>query len=1281
MQQARQLDFGPFRLDFASRCLWREGQLMPMRPKAFEVLAALVTRAGEVVTKEVLLDQVWPNTAVSDTVLKVCLREIRQVLGDSAKTPTYVATVHRRGYRFMAEVSVLEDIDAAQEVLAQVSDWLQREQRLSYRAIQRQFNLDAEDIEDLKAELIYSKRLAVDENSRVLVWTGGAEAEPEHTPLSYTPNYLAENILTSRRALEGERKQVTVLCCNLVDSAAIAESIGPESMHMLLKRFFELSLDVIHRYEGAVNQFLGDGLMALFGAPLALEDHARRGVLAAIALQGTLQEADLGQPYRVACQFRVGLNSGLVVVGSIGDNLRMDYSAVGDTTNLAAYFQDMAGPGDIMIGESTCRLVKDDVRLQALAPVQVKGKAELVTPYKVMGIRPRGALMASRSERVLSPFVGRERDMATLHALFAQVEAGHGQIIGVVAEAGQGKSRLLYEFRHDLQDKPVTYLEGHCLSYGGSTPYHLVIDIVRHHCRITETDGPEALIEKVQYTLQALGVDVEESSPYILQLLGVKEETESLAAFTPAAVRARTFELLKQMSIHASQMQPLILEIEDLHWIDQTSEAFLASLIDNLLGASIMLLTTYRPGYRPPWIEKSYATQLSLMPLTAPDALTVVQSASLQADLSEPVMRTILAKAEGNPFFLEELTQVVLAQDDRQNEMTVPDTIQGVLMARIDRLDEPSKHLLQLASILGREWSLSLLEAIWDDTEALDPLLRDLKQLEFFYERAGGEEPIYVFKHALTQEVAYESLLAAHRQTFHAQAGMALERLYPASLTERYEALAHHFTLGQVWDHAFNYLLKSGDKARHACANSEAMAFYTQAIEVIPRITPALEASQRLPVYEGRGLVWLQLTRLDKAIADFQIMLELARASMNRLKEGESLCRLSRAHQMTFSEEAMPFVEQYAQEAFELAQQTGNQTILAMSLAELGHLDAKHGDLPEADRKFEVALQISRQEGHKDSLVLLLFALSRQANWQGDFQRAIEFGQEGVSISRDLHDGNHELTNGFFLSLACWGAGRYAQAFTVIDEGLAKAKDRQNMLNVIRLTNTLGWFHREFGDVHRALEYDHESVDMGRAYHLPDPEISALINLGLDYLALGQYERALTYLEPTLERVEKEAFGVHRWRWKIRLFIGLADLFYTTGDYDQALPYVEQGVQEAQVTSSQKYLALGWALRSKITAKLDHSGRTGEDVYRAFALAEQLGSPSLVYPIAYDLGQWCETTGKAREAAAAYTRAQTAIEQMVTAVGDDALCSTLLQSELVRLINESVERLGNLKSG
>jgi len=954
----------------------------------------------------------------------------------------------------------------------------------------------------------------------------------------------------------------------------------------------------------------------------------------------------------------------------------MDYSAIGDTTNLAARLQQQAEPGDILIHETTARLVQGYIRLEALAPVEVKGKTEPVAIYKVIGTLARRSPIASRSERTLSQFVGRERELAVLDELLEQVEHGQGQVVGIVAEAGGGKSRLLYEFRHRRHSKPVTYVEGRCLSYGNTIPYHPIIDVLRNNCGITETDSPAEVIEKVRFALQEVGMDVEESAPYLLQLLGVTEGTESIAVLTPEAIRTRTFETLRQMSLKGSQRHPLIFELEDLHWIDKTSEDYLASLVESLAGASIMLLASYRPGYRPQWLDKSYATQISLHSLAPQDGLTVVHSTLHGAKLPDQVEQMIIEKAEGNPFFLEELTRAMIEQGDLQADTMVPDTIQGVLMARIDRLPEASKRLLQTASMLGREFSPTLLKAIWESSGVLEPLLLELKRLEFLYERTGTAEPIYVFKHALTQDVAYESLLTTRRQTLHGAAGYALERLYHEELVERYEELAHHFTLGEVWEKAFVYLCKAGDKARQAYANQEALAFYTHAIEVSERVTPALDTAQLLPVYEGRGLVWKFLNKSEEAITDFQIMRQIARASGNPQMEGESLYLLGSAYFNRSSEDQTPIMERYAQEELRLAQQTGDQHIRARSLVSLGVVHIEQVNLHEAMRNLEEAVHISRREGYKSSLVPALGWLCNLTYWQGRFQSVRPLAEEGTTVARDLCEGSWELHCLEFLCQSHWSLGDYGKALTLAHEISTKAQERKMPFHLSRIRNTLGWFHRELGDVSCAVEYDRESVELGRTASIANAEISAWVNLGFDYLALAQYECSQSYLASTLERVECEALGTHRWRWTIRLLIGLAELSYTTGEYEQALRYVEESLKEAQRTSSQKYVALGRALRGKIIAKLGDTDTAGVELQRAFSLAEQLQSPSLFYPIAYDLGHWYESTGKEREAAALYGKAKATIAQMATAVEDEALRSTFLQSALVQEIYERAARLG-----
>ncbi len=612
---------------------------------------------------------------------------------------------------------------------------------------------------------------------------------------------------------------------------------------------------------------------------------------------------------------------------------------------------------------------------------------------------------------------------------------------------------------------------------------------------------------------------------------------------------------------------------------------------------------------------------------------------------------------------------------------TMPAKAEGVIERRVGRLEEALREALTVASVEGEDFTAQVVARVQEVRER--QLLHKLSQVLEKQHRLVREQrelkvgrqhlSRYRFAHTLFQQYVYNELSAGERRLLHAEIGEVLETLYGDQADEIAVQLAYHFTQGEAWEKAFCYLTSSGDKARQAYANQEAIEFYTRAIEVSDRITPALDEAQLLSVYEGRGLVWIMLTEYDEAIGDFHRMRQLAGASVNQQREGESLCHLANAHFMKFSEDQF-LAEEYGREALRLSRETGDQRIFAKSLAILGFVHQARGELREADMALVESLQISREKGFKDALVQGVMMLGHQAYWQGNFPGAIQLAQEGVTVSREIYDGFNELFNLTLLSQAYESAGRYGQAHKTLQEGLTKAKERDNKFFIGRLTNTLGWFYSEFGDVSRAVEFDQESVELGRSYRISNVEISALINLGLDYGALGQHEHALSYLEPTLERVQREAFGAHRWRWKVRLLIGLAEVYYSAGAYEDALRYVEEGVKEAQATSSQKYVAKGWSLRGKLLAYQGNIEAAGAELQRAFSLAEQLHSPSLVYPIAFDLGQWYETAGKERKALELYGKAKAAVEDMATAVEDQDLRPILLQSAPVQAIYERLAR-------
>jgi class 3 adenylate cyclase len=632
-------------------------------------------------------------------------------------------------------------------------------------------------------------------------------------PASYTPRHISEQILAVRGAVEGERKQVSVLFCDIVRSSALAAELGPEEFHLVIDRFFRVALAEVHRYEGTINQFLGDGFMALFGAPIAHEDHAQRAVLAAL---GIAAQADV--------KIRIGINSGPVVVGTIGDDLRVDYTAFGDTTVLAARLQTAAAPGAVLVSQHTAGLVRGYFQVEEVAPVQVKERT--VHPVRVTGLGARTARIASGDE--LSPLIGRDRELAELQRMLEVALDGEGQVVGLAGDPGLGKSRLALEFCR-LAGPYATVLEGRCLSYGASIPYLPLFELVRHCCGIAADDPPERVAAKIELRVKALELDMS-LAHYLRHAFGVTAGDTALAGLDPQAIRARTFEALRRLLVRQAAQRPLVVLVEDLHWIDQTSEDFLAEFADELPSVPIMLMVTYRAGYSPPWIGRSFSSQLALSPLS-PAASEKIVAAVLSG--REPgVGAAIAARGEGNPFFLEELARAIRDQVADAAGAAVPDTVQQVLAARIDRLSAGQKAAIQVAAVLGREFSLDLAEEIWDAGVPLEAQLRELKGLEFLRERYGPAERTFVFKHALTREVAYEGMLQARRRELHGRVGAAVEHSQ-ANRFEHCELLAYHYSRSTDPERALPFLAVAGDRARDRYANEEAIRLHREALSIV----------------------------------------------------------------------------------------------------------------------------------------------------------------------------------------------------------------------------------------------------------------------------------------------------------------------------------------------------------------------------------------------------------------------------------------------------------------
>ena len=533
--------------------------------------------------------------------------------------------------------------------------------------------------------------------------------------------------------------------------------------------------------------------MALFGAPIAHEDHAERAIHAALAIQAAMAAygATLAREQRIEFRMRIGLNSGTVVVGKIGDNLRMDYTAQGDTVNLAARLEQACQPGVVLVSEATRRLTAGAFTFRALPPLSVKGKEALVVAHEVTGLRERRGRVDLATE--LTPLVGRERELAHLREALERVRQGRGEVVGIVGEAGVGKSRILFEFRRGLGDD-VLYLEGRCISYGQTIPLLPVVELLRRGFRIVEGDRDEAIRDKVERGLRTLGADAG-AVPFLLSLLGAETDDPAIRGMAAEARRRYTFEALRALTIAGSARRPIVFAVEDLHWIDPASQDFLRYLAENSTRAAVLLLVTHRPGYTPPWADRSYYSPIALAPLSEGESERVVESVLRVPSLPAAVKALICQKAEGNPFYLEEITRSfvdtgILARADGGYVLArpvtpqdVPDTVQGVIMARIDRLADTRKRTIQTAAVIGREFGAHLLGRIANVEGGLDESLADLRTLEFIYEKALFPDLEYVFKHALVQDVAYGSLLKPRRRALHELVDARSRRCTPTGST------------------------------------------------------------------------------------------------------------------------------------------------------------------------------------------------------------------------------------------------------------------------------------------------------------------------------------------------------------------------------------------------------------------------------------------------------------------------------------------------------------------
>ena len=680
------------------------------------------------------------------------------------------------------------------------------------------------------------------------------------------PEGLAQKIRASG-VIEGERKQVTVVFCDLVGSTAIAERLDPEEYHDLLEQYLEIAFREIYRFEGIVNQLAGDGLMALFGAPIAHEDAPERAVRAALAIHVALKQynATLQARRGFALRARFGINTGPVVVGTVGNDLKMDYTAVGDTTNLAARLEALAPPDGIMLSDATYRLVRGIFEVREAGPFAVKGKSEPVEAYEVLGLSEDTTPMAIAAERGLSPFVGRHDELAQLETCFQRLTGTLAQVVAVVGEAGIGKSRLLYEFRLRIAEQSQVVFEARCAPLNQLVPHSLWVNMLRHYFRLGADDAAAVAAEKVANKLRQWDPELRELYPYICHILGLPADI--CAQISPEDLKRATFESVSRLIVHESHTAPVLIVIEDLHWIDEPSREVLDRAVAEMGAGRIMLIVSHRPDYQQSWRTAAALTQLNLRHLSDDEATQIIHHLA-GAPLPTELTRLILSKAEGSPFFIEEITRGILeggyvARENGHHRLTrpleeirIPGTVREVIAARLDRLPADAKRVLQVAAVFGRQFSREqLAQLLGADGIDVVRALREIERRGIIHRKNLFSTDEYRFGESLTQEVAYEGLLLKQRRQLHERIGALLDASSGETTPERSALLAHHYARSDNREKAVSSLLRAARDAERVPSWRTAARFYRAAWDLLePELTPGDEPLHRLAIAAAVGL-------------------------------------------------------------------------------------------------------------------------------------------------------------------------------------------------------------------------------------------------------------------------------------------------------------------------------------------------------------------------------------------------------------------------------------------
>jgi class 3 adenylate cyclase/tetratricopeptide (TPR) repeat protein len=1041
------------------------------------------------------------------------------------------------------------------------------------------------------------------------------------SPKSHTSPHTAQAPSSST---EGERKNVTVMFADISGFTAMSENMDQEVVADITNECFRDMGVCIGQHGGTIDKFIGHCIMVLFGSPKTLEDAPHRAIETALELSARLLKFNEDKHLPVPLSLHIGINTGPVITGMVGSDSKQDFTVMGYTVNLASQMEDAAETGSILVTENTYRLTEGYFDFEPVAELKIKDKELPVKAYKVIGPRRTITRIEACMVKGLSPFVGRVKELDLLMDRLEQTREGHGQVVGLVGEPGVGKSRLVRKFREPLPSEEYTVIEGGCIHYGDAIPYLPILDMLKDYFDIMENENESTTRQKIKDKVTSLSAQLFHVLTPLYEVLSLKVDDEEYVKLDARQRHDRVFEAIRMLLISESQRKPLIIIIEDLHWIDKTSEELLTYLISSFATTRILLILLFRPEYTPSWARKTYYCQVRLDQLTRKIMEDLVRGILRFGYVEPELIEFIANRTEGNPLFIEEMTYNLLEngsikqEDERYllslkpSDKEVPATIQGIIAARLDRLEGTLKGIMQTASVIGREFAFRILQAAAILKDDLKISLLTLQDLEFIYEKNIFPELEYIFKHALTREVSYNSLLIKKRKETHERVARAIEEIYADRMEEFYEMLAYHYSLSENLHKAFQYLKLSGDKAVNNYANNEAVRFCREAIRALDKLPESLENKKdKLKIYLMMRAPLLFLSHPEGSLETLQNGEKIA----HELADEEGLLQISGSISYYHTIAGNPSLGlEYAEKCFDSAEKLKDFGFMARSA---------------------------------DQICTTYF-------FTGDVAKVVDIGRKAVHLLEDNHLEKDFFEMGFSLysSICGWYGtalgwmGKIKEGTGVVEKGFRNAcevNDKYEMGFTQMMHSNIAYF-AGYGDntvshAQKAIKiYEEAEISLGLE--------TAWFMLGGGYHLCGEDEKAIGPAEKGLKLAKD--FGMpFQISW---CYLNLAIIFRASGDLRRTREYAEEAVRISHECNSKGCEGMARIILGLMEEDLTQvfTEEAQKQIRHGISILEDCKLKPLSAIGYLHIGEFLAITGRNKEALENVKKAETLYREMET---------------------------------